>query len=896
MNRKPANALIQHHAFNDSACSFSTPPSGLNSGSLWTNVVPSHFVSAVAVIFRSLLLLVGFAVGMCPAVHAQNTHRAQLVRAQSQYFSAADSPSLSITGDLTIEAWVKDQTPFANSEVRAIITKLELSGSGLYRSYSFKRQKDGNGIKTLVLAISNNGTSDTEQFLSFTFDDLGAWTHYAVVYTAVLGRVDCFVNGVNVGTLTGFSTSIPDSNVPVRIGGSFGGDSENHNGSIDDVRLWAVARTETQIQSSRFTQLTGAETGLRSYWKLNNSLADSTGNGNTLTNVNGVTFQTNDLPFVGLASISGAILGTNLPAGTIRVVAPSTSSEAIGSALLSVPGAYTIASLPSGESYDVTAYVDSNGNQTRDFREWGGDYAANSLLLDSNKTGINIAIVAPVDLDNDGLSDDWEQANGLIVGVNDALLDKDGDGLSNILEFYLETNPSLTGTISDSDNDGLADGVEYSAGMNPLSTDSDADGMPDWWEFTHGLNPLVNDAALDRDGDGLTNAQEFAAVKDPRVPDNADAMTLHSYDRIDRLIATSYSNGAWESWTYDGNGNIRAHKLKTARDADGDALPDAWEFANGLSFAPISGRAGTQGFAGDADGDGWTNYQEYLAGTDPKNVASHPPVGGQVGAAWFNKPNSRIIFPPTTGASLSHVWVKVWDADGNTAQVALQWFDTAVQQWKPATLTRVDGVVFVAGSTVAAPPAGMTHDLLWNAQADLVSFNGIVLLRTIAQDAAGMTTSETVPFTVNTTGTPPNSIIVPAGGSVTTDGGTFDSIVINDGGTLTLGSPPASPAPSLETATSAAAAASVLCAAEVNPADGKAYLTVSYQRRADAAGLIYEIQTTTDLATWTTAGADAAPISTTASGATQTVRVRIHPPIGSRGTPVKFVRLRVRTP
>lgn len=56
-------------------------------------------------------------------------------------------------------------------------------------------------------------------------------------------------------------------------------------------------------------------------------------------------------------------------------------------------------------------------------------------------------------------------------------------------------------------------------------------------------------------------------------------------------------------------------------DADGDELPDTWETAHGLN--PASS-AGNDGKNGDPDGDGKTNYEEYLAGSDPQVQASVP--------------------------------------------------------------------------------------------------------------------------------------------------------------------------------------------------------------------------------------------------------------------------------
>ena len=171
------------------------------------------------------------------------------------------------------------------------------------------------------------------------------------------------------------------------------------------------------------------------------------------------------------------------------------------------------------------------------------------------------------DGDDDGMPDNWEIANGFNPGsATDASSDADGDGYSNLMEFQNGTNPRSSTSVP--------------SGSSP---DGDADGMPDNWEVANGFNPgSATDATADADGDGYSNLLEFQNGTDPRNTASNPGTTT------------------------------------TVADADHDEMPDNWEIANG--FNPNSALDA----AGDADGDGYKNVSEFIDGSNPQSAASKP--------------------------------------------------------------------------------------------------------------------------------------------------------------------------------------------------------------------------------------------------------------------------------
>jgi len=229
-----------------------------------------------------------------------NTHSLDFERGSSQYAHAADSASLSITADITLEADIKlESLPSVAGTSFCILGKWYEGDDK--QSYMFSIDT----TNKLRLYISADGTyNNYANWQSTTTISIATWTHIAVTLDISAGTTVFYIGatveaGTNIDS-AGTYTSIEDNTSSFAIGAynTQGTPYWYFDGLIDNPRIWNDIRSGTEIINNKFKELVGDEAGLAAYWKLNNSGLDETANNNDLTLVNTPVYST-DVPFTG---------------------------------------------------------------------------------------------------------------------------------------------------------------------------------------------------------------------------------------------------------------------------------------------------------------------------------------------------------------------------------------------------------------------------------------------------------------------------------------------------------------------------------------------------------------------------------------------------------------------
>jgi len=214
-----------------------------------------------------------------------NTKSLDLEASSSQYASIADGnqTGLDITGDHSIEAWIKPES-LSNA---VIVAK---AGNSVNSGYSFLIQSDGSLVGRYYDSPSGNTSSANSSTSVIT---TGEWQHIAMTADVSSGNVKIYLNGVELtpASTTTAATSVYDNSDAFTIGSNPAG-GDNYDGKIEHVRVWNGIRTEQEIRQYMFQEPATDEAGLVSWWKFDNDYTDETSNGNDLTASGSPSFST----------------------------------------------------------------------------------------------------------------------------------------------------------------------------------------------------------------------------------------------------------------------------------------------------------------------------------------------------------------------------------------------------------------------------------------------------------------------------------------------------------------------------------------------------------------------------------------------------------------------------
>ena len=209
-------------------------------------------------------------------------------------FVNLNPPDLTDVTSLTYEAWFKPKS-FPNHNP---VLQFGTLGSTFAFDNFMTVRSDGEFVGT----VRNN--DDTRPWVSSGagFVTLDQWQHGAVVWDG--STVKVYLDGVEVASesLSGTVTAANDFYI-LRLAQNYA------DMYVSDVRVWNVARTQTEIQDNMYTQLSGDEAGLVHLYKLDE------GTGTTATDSAG----TND----------GTITGASWTDGESPLYRPATSGEPI---------------------------------------------------------------------------------------------------------------------------------------------------------------------------------------------------------------------------------------------------------------------------------------------------------------------------------------------------------------------------------------------------------------------------------------------------------------------------------------------------------------------------------------------------------------------------------------
>jgi hypothetical protein len=336
------------------------------------------------------------------------------------YVTVDDASALDLSDNFTIEAWIRPGISGTPGCCRTIISK--------------PARDDGTQATGFRLDLSNDQPSfgivdqgGPKTVTASTPVLPGVWTHLAAVKqgsTLKLYLNGLLVQSANTGSTSGARTDADLSqSTKLIIGREFltGLLDRTFAGTISDVRLWNVVRTDTEILNNFDALLSGSETGLVLNLRLNEGSGavanDRSGNGRQGTLGGGSTvnqptwqaaesFTENDPPLTLFNNLTVSDQeNANLTSATVRFTSGFISSEdalnftnqgGIAGSFNSVSGTLTLSGSAAVSAYEAAlrSISYSNSSENPNTTDRTIEVKVNDGQADSNPAVLTLSVIA----------------------------------------------------------------------------------------------------------------------------------------------------------------------------------------------------------------------------------------------------------------------------------------------------------------------------------------------------------------------------------------------------------------------------------------------------------------------------------------------------------------------
>ncbi|MBC3759099.1 VCBS repeat-containing protein, partial [Hyunsoonleella sp. SJ7] len=467
----------------------------------------------------------------------------------------------------TVEAWISttQSSPYAR-----IITKPVNGG----QNYSLLLNNGKPHIRYDEAAGTGKHVEGT-----VSIND-GQWHHLAGVYYSITNTLELFVDGISVGTTITSGTPVT-GNEGLFIGRFSSLYDGYFNGKIDEVRVWNVNRSDSQINEFMNKSLVGDELGLVAYFDFNegtstvaNDKSDNANNG-TLTNMDEATDWASDAPNI-INGIPVVLTVTDVngnqstATASVTVVEPA-DADGDGYKICDgdcddtnanvYPGAQEVSD---GLDNDCNGQIDDNTCELIGVSVT----TTNATCADTEDGGAQIEITfygAPVAIEGNLGGPDWFPL---------------GTPTSN--PFVLPVNVmagTYTVTVREANNNSCEESFEFTVGVNSNPPDMDGDGYTvcdgDCDDNDAAINPGAAEVCdgvdnncdgsidesggqlwyVDNDGDGFGDANDAGVLSCFQLPGTSDNNS-DCDDSLDNVYPGAQEVCDGIDNNCDGNGSI----------------------------------------------------------------------------------------------------------------------------------------------------------------------------------------------------------------------------------------------------------------------------------------------------------------------------------------------------